>query len=187
MESTLLGNLANCLNGLAMGNLKSANVTQYNGKSIALKGSSVQNFGDDLYLTVNNNPENISIIKSKKDLRIETLAEIKIPAETLIKKDLAKKMFFSYAFKDDRFFVKSNNDDVMHKQNRHQKVESIIMSLKFINRSVKDLEHPIQLKFEVSDSTDKDGSECSYWNEGMVNLISTFFFDEKNSDQFTNL
>lgn len=183
MESTLIGNLVNLLNRLAVGNLKNANMTEYNGKSIALRGSIVHNSGDDLYLTVHNNSENISIIQSEEYLCIETPAQITIPAETLLEKNLTNRRFFSYAFKDDRFFGKSSNDDFVQKQNRQQRVESIIMSMKFIDKSIKDLEHPIQLKFEVSDLTDRESSECSYWKKGIVYFIHSL--DEKNDNQFT--
>lgn len=174
MESKSLNKMVHLLNNLASGNLVSNNVTEYYGKSIALKGSAVHSTSNNLYLTVRDTPENIAIIKSEENLRIKTLAQIQIPTETLAEKDLGERRFFSYAFKDDRFFEKTKQNFDLDNHKKHQKVQSIIMSLKFINKSIKELEHPIQLKFKVFDLANTNDSECSFWKKGML-VLSTFF------------
>lgn len=167
MESTLLGNMVHLLNVLAEGSLLNKNVTEYKGESISLKGSVLHNISEDLYVTIRDAPENTTVINLDDKTPVNMTAQIKIPAETLVEKQLTESTFFSYAFKDNRFFVKSDNTN-FHRNRRQQNIQSIIMSLKFINKSVIDLEHPIQLNFETLDYTDTSSSECSFWKQGVA-------------------
>lgn len=161
------GRMVNLLNTIAEGNLANGNETFYQGENIALKGRDVPDESDDLYIIAEQNlGGNLSIAIAERTEHKETRknpAQIKIPRTALYGNNLMQKKLFSYAFKDNLFFVQNKEE----RNSTKQEVRSFILSATFVNESVKNLKEPIEMIFQViNQSLNNEESQCSFWNVG---------------------
>ena len=140
---------------------KNDNFTFY-GKSLGFIGNSIKTVDTDFVITMETSQDRVKL-KTKDQTSMSKMFNksvfVKLPQNLLKEKGLFDKKFISFAFKNDKNFRK-RQDNIY--------VGSSIFSLSFINTSINNLDHPLEMSFEINNNTStsaKRGS-CSFWVPG---------------------